>query len=47
MRNMNGIFNKEELIENTMKVNIYQGHRKRTEIDVIRGQKWNMILGML
>ena len=38
MRNMNGIFNnKEELIENIMKVNIYyQGHRERTEIDVIR-----------
>jgi len=48
MRNMNGIFNKKELIENTMKVNIYyQGHRERTEIDVIREQKWNMILGML
>ena len=48
MRNMNGIFNKEELIENTMKVNIYyQGHRERMKIDVIRGQKWNMILGML
>jgi len=37
MRNMNGIFNKEELIENIMKVNIYyQGHRERIEIDVIR-----------
>ena len=48
MRNMNGIFNKEELIENTMKVNIYyQRHRERMKIDVIRGQKWNMILGML
>ena len=34
---MNGIFNKEELIENIMKVNIYyQEHRERTEIDIIR-----------
>ena len=38
MRNVNGIFNKEELIENIMEVNIYyQGHKERTEIDVIRG----------
>ena len=30
-----------------MKVNIYyQGHRKRTEIDVIGGQKWKVILRM-
>ena len=25
----------------------YQGHRERTEINVIRGQKWSVILGML
>jgi len=31
-----------------VEVNIYyQGYRERIEIDVIRGQKWNMILGML
>ena len=31
-----------------MEVNIYyQGHRERAEIDVIGGQKWNVILGML
>jgi len=37
---VDGIFNKEELIENTGKVNIYyQGYRERTEIDVIRRQK--------
>jgi len=40
MRNVNRIFNKERPIENTVEVNIYyQGHRKRTEINVIRGQK--------
>ena len=47
VRNVNGILNKEGLIENTVEVNIYyQGHRKRTEIDVIGGQKWNIILEM-
>ena len=45
---MDGIFNKEELIEYTVEVNIsYQEHRERIEIDVIGGQKWNVILGML
>jgi len=48
VRNVDGSFNKEGLIENTVEVNIYyQGHRKRTEIDVIGGQKWKVILGML
>ena len=48
VRNVNRIFNKEGPIENTMEVNIYyQGHRERMEIDVIREQKWNVILGML
>jgi len=47
MRNVDGSFNKEEPIENTVEVNIYyQGHRERTEIDVIGGQKWSVILGM-
>ena len=47
VRNVDGSFNKEGPIENTMEVNIYyQGHRKRTEIDVIGGQKWSVILGM-
>jgi len=47
MRNVNGSFNKEELIKYMVKVNIYyQGHRERTEIDVIREQKWSVILGM-
>jgi len=48
VRNVDGIFNKKGPIENTVEVNIYyQGHRERTEINVIREQKWNMILEML
>ena len=48
VRNVDGSFNKEELIENMVEVNIYyQGHRERIEIDVIGGQKWTVILGML
>jgi len=40
VQNMDGSFNKEELIEYTAEVNIYyQKHRERTEIDVISGQK--------
>ena len=38
MRNVDGLLNKERPIENTIEVNIYyQGHRERTEIDVIGG----------
>ena len=38
VRNVDGIFNKEKPIENTVEVNIYyQGHRERIEIDMIRG----------
>ena len=45
---MNRTFNKKEPIENTVKVNIYyQGHKERMGIDVIRRQKWNIILKML
>jgi len=48
MRNVDSFFNKERPIEYTVEVNIYyQEHRKRTEIDVIREQKWNIILKML
>ena len=48
VRNVDGLLNKEGPIENTVEVNIYyQGHRERTEIDVIGGQKWTVILGML
>ena len=40
MRNMDGSLNKEGPIENIVEVNIYyQGHKERTKIDVIRGQK--------
>ena len=40
VRNMDGLLNKEEPIEHIVEVNIYyQGHRERTEIDVIGGQK--------
>ena len=47
VRNVDGSLNKEGPIEHMVEVNIYyQGHRERTEIDVIRGQKWMMILGM-
>jgi len=47
VRNVDGLFNKEGPIENTMEVNIYyKGHVERTEIDVIGGQKWLVILGM-
>ena len=47
VRNVDRIFNQEGLIENTVEVNIYyQGYRKRTEINVIRGQKWKVILGI-
>jgi len=47
MRNVDRLLNKEEPIEYMVEVNIYyQGHRERMEIDVIRGQKWMVILGM-
>ena len=47
VRNVDKSFNKERPIENMVEVNIYyQGHRKRTEINVISGQKWKVILGM-
>ena len=48
IRNVGGSLNKEGPIEYIVKVNIYyQGHRERTEIDVIGGQKWTVILEML
>ena len=48
VRNVDRSFNKEGPIENTVEVNIYyQGHRERTEIDMIGGQKWMVILEML
>ncbi len=40
MRNVDGSLNKKRPIEHTVEVNIYyQGHRERTEVDVIREQK--------
>ena len=48
VRNVYRSLNKEGPIEHTVEVNIYfKGHRERTEIDVIGGQKWTVILGML
>ena len=47
VRNVDGSLNKKEPIEHIVEVNIYyQGHRERTEIDVIGGQKWTVILEM-
>ena len=47
VRNMNRSLNKEGSIEHTVEVNIYYlGHRERTEIDIIGGQKWTVILDM-
>jgi len=48
VRNVNSIFNHKELIEHMMEVELfYRGHKERTEIDVIEGQKWNVILEIL
>ena len=48
VRNMDGSLNKEELIEYIIEINIYyQKHSERTKINIIRGQKWSIILGML
>jgi len=48
IRNMDGSLNREGLIEYIVEVNIYyQRYRKRMEINMIEGQKWMVILGML
>ena len=48
MRNVDSSLNKKISIEYMVRVNIYyQGHKKRTEIDVIGGQKQSVILAML
>ena len=48
VRNVDGSLNKEGPIEHIVEVNIYyQGHRERTEIDVIGEQKWTVILEIL
>jgi len=47
VRNVDDLLNKEGPIEYMVEVNIYyQGHREKTEIDVIGRQKWTVILGM-
>ena len=47
VRNVDGMLNKEGLIENTVEVNLYyRGHVERMKIDVIGGQKWSVIIGM-
>jgi len=46
VRNVDGMFNKEGPIEYIVEVNIYyQEYRERMEIDIIRGQKWNINFG--
>ena len=48
MRNMDDSFNKERSIKHIMEVNIYyQEYKESMEINVIEGQKWNMILEIL
>ena len=48
VRNMNGFFNKKRSLEHIVKVNIYyQEHREKIEINIIRGQKWSVILEIL
>jgi len=48
LRNIDSTFNKEELIKNTVEVNIFcKEYRERTEIDVISSQKWSVVLEML
>jgi len=48
VRNVDRLLNKEGSIEHIVEVNIYyQRHRERTEIDMIGGQKWMVILEML
>jgi len=48
IRNINGIFNHKGLIEHTVKRKLFfKGHEERIEVDMIRGQKWSVILEML
>ena len=47
VRNIDGILNYAEQIVDTVEVEIFfQEHKERTLINVIRGQKWGVILGM-
>ena len=48
MRNVNGTFNHEGPIEHTVEVELfYREHKERMKIDMIRGQKWSVILEIL
>ena len=47
VRNVNSIFNQEKPIEYIVEVKLfYMRYKERIKINIIRGQKWNMILGM-
>jgi len=47
VRNVDGSLNKEGPIEHMVEINIsYQEYKERMEIDVIKGQKWTVILEM-
>ena len=47
MRNVDGMLNYVGSIVDTVEVEIFfKGHKERTLIDVIGGQKWSVILGM-
>ena len=47
MRNVDGMLNYVGPIVDTVEVKIFfKGHKKRTSIDVIGGQKWSVILDM-
>jgi len=48
VRNVDGTLNYVGLIVDTVEVEIFfKGYKERTSIDVIRGQKWSVILGIL
>jgi len=47
VRNVDGILNYARTIVDTVEVEIFfKGHKERTSIDVIGGQKWSVILGI-
>jgi len=47
VRNVDGTLNYAEPIVDTVEVEIFfRGHKERTSIDVIGGQKWSVILGI-
>ena len=47
VRNVDGILNYVGLIVDTVEIEIFfKGHKERTLINMIRDQKWSVILGM-